>query len=174
MSSIAGPILGGLRAATATFRRRLLLALALSLIVAIPTYAAIISNQTDHIVTVQDVTITSTPSNDSPQPSGSTEVGTVTVSTPQPFTGFLTLSITNTTLGASGINPLSFVVTIQSTTITNLPTGTTTAVYLGGAMLIQNLTVINYTVKFISHTENAINGISTDTTYKIAQVVSQS
>src|SRR6266571_490223 len=97
MSRLIRVIGSGLRVVTATLRRRLLLAAVLALIVAIPSYAMIISNQTQHVVTIQDVTITSSPAIDSIQPSGSTETGTVTVSTPQTFNGVLTLSITNTT-----------------------------------------------------------------------------
>lgn len=176
MKSIAGPIFGGIRIATATFKRRLLLALALSLIVAIPTYAAIISNQTQHNVTIQDVTITSTPAGSSIQPSGSTETGTVTVSTPQTFTGKLTLSITNTTATTGPIimNPVSFIVTINGGTVTGLAIpGIATIPYVSQPTSISGGYVFTYTIRFLSKTEDAINGIQSGTTYQISQLVSE-
>jgi hypothetical protein len=174
MSRIVGVIGSGLRVATASFRRRLLLAAVLALIVAIPSYAMIISNQTQHVVTIQDVTITSSPAVDSIQPSGSTEAGTVTVTTPQTFTGVLTLSITNTTLNAASMNPASFAVVIDSLPITGLSApGVTTIPYVSGSTTIIPGYVFHYTVTFLSKAEDPINGIASGTTYQISQIVSE-
>ncbi len=172
MNSIIGLILAGIRAASATMRRRILLAVVVSMVVAVPTYAAIISNQTQHNVTIQDVTITTSPSISSIQPSGSTETGTVTVSTPQTFSGRLTLSITNSTLGATTINPASFTVTINSFPVIGIPGGKSIG-YIGGTMTILDGTQINYTVSFLSKVEDPVNGIQSGTVYTISQVVSQ-
>jgi hypothetical protein len=172
MSRIIAFIGIGLRVATATFRRRLLLVVALALVVAIPSYAMIISNQTQHVVTVQDVTITSSPAVDSTQPSGSAETGTVTVSTPQTFTGKLTLSITNTTTGAASINPASFTVTIDSATINGVSLGTTTIPYVSATTTITPGYMFHYTITFLSKGQDANNGIWSGSKYQISQVVS--
>ncbi len=174
MQRVIEIIRSAVRIASATKKRRLLLAVVLSMIVAIPSYGSIISNQIQHVVTIQDVTITSSPSVDSIQPSGSTEAGTVTVSTPQQFTGRLTLSITNTTAVDSTINPLSFTVTINSVVINGLAGGKT-ILFVGAPMTSSNGIVINYTVKFLSKADvgGAINGIQSGTLYAISQLVSQ-
>ncbi len=174
---MADAILSLLRVATGTFRRRLLLAVVLASVVAIPTYAMIISNSSLHTVTIQDVTITTSPASGSSSfyPSGSTQTETVTVSTPQTFTGKLTISITNTTGTLSTINPASFSVTINSATVTGVPGGSTIA-YFGPSMTISNGTTISYTVSFLSKAEagGTVNGIQSGTTYAISQLVSQS
>src|SRR5215510_12877354 len=151
MYSLPGLVLNVLRATVATFRRRLLLAVILALVVAVPSYAAIISNTAQHNITIQDVTITTSPGpgSNSIYPSGSTQTETVTVSTPQTFTGKLTLSITNTTASATGINPASFTVTINSTPVTGFAAGPT-VLYVGPSMSISDGTVISYTVNFLS------------------------
>jgi hypothetical protein len=174
MSRIIGIIWSGLRVATATFRRRLLLALALSLVVAIPSYAAIISNQAEHVVTIQDVTITTTPSANYALPSGSAESGTVTVSTPQAFDGVLTLSITNTTAVSSTMNIASFTVTIDSVQIDGLGTqNAATIAYFSATTHIIPGYIFHYTVSFLSKAEDANNGIWSGTTYQISQLVSE-
>ncbi len=179
MSRIIGVIGSTLRVATATFRRRLLLAIALALVVAIPSYAMIISNQAQHVVTIQDVTITTSPSADYTLPSGSTESGTVTVSTPQPFDGVLTLSITNTTLNAVTINPASFTVIIDSVEIPSFPStsvpNVTTIAYTSDTTHIINGYAFQYTVTFLSRADigGADNGIWSGTTYQISQLVSE-
>src|SRR5262249_3458020 len=142
MYRIADLILSVLRAAVATFRRRLILAVILALVVAVPSYAAIISNTAQHNITIQDITITTSPGagSNSIYPSGSTQTETVTVSTPQTFTGKLTISITNTTATASTINPASFTVTINSAAVSGFAAGPT-VLYVGPSMSISDGTV---------------------------------
>lgn len=165
-------VLDLLVAASATWRRRLLIALVITLVAAIPTYATIISNVTRHNVTVVDVTITSSPAVDTINATGFTEVGTVTVSTPQTFTGRLTLTITNMTQGAATLNPASLIVTISTSPPISIPGGKS-IVYVGGISSISNGTIIGYTVKFLSMAEDSVNGIQSGTTYQIQQGVSQ-
>ncbi len=157
-------------------KRRFFLVLALILAAAtIPVFAQIISNVVEHNVTVQDVTITSLPATDSVNATGFTETGTVTVSSPQTFTGRLTLTIQNVTTGTTSINAASFIVTINGGPSINgiaPPTGKT-AVYIGATTSISNGTVLNYTVKFLSKADDSINGIQSGTRYRISQVVSQ-
>ncbi|SRR5712692_1531040 len=156
-------------------KKRFLLVLALILAATIPAFAQIISNVVEHNVTVQDVTITSLPATDSVNATGFTETGTVTVSSPQTFTGRLTLTIQNVTTGTTSINAASFIVTINGGPSINgiaPPTGKT-AVYIGATTSISNGTVLNYTVKFLSKADDSINGIQSGTRYQISQVVSQ-
>ncbi len=154
-------------------RRRVLLVLVLILAVSIPVYAQIISNVTKHNVTVRDVTITSLPINDSVNATGFTETGAVTVSSPQTFTGHLTLSIQNVTSGAASINPASFVVTINGGSPINGISGGLTAIYVGPNASISNGTVFSYTVKFLSKVDIPVNGLQSGTIYQLSQVVSQ-
>jgi len=161
-----------LAAANATWKRRFLVALIVTLSVVIPTYASIISNVTRHNVTVVDVTISSTPAVDTVNATGFTEVSTVTVSTPQTFSGRLTLTITNVTQGATGLNPASLVVTISTSPPVTIPGGKS-VIYIGEVTSISNGTVIGYTVKFVSMAEDSVNGIQSGTTYQIQQAVSQ-
>jgi len=161
-----------LAAANATWKRRFLVALIVTLSVVIPTYASIISNVTRHNVTVVDVAISSTPAVDTVNATGFTEVGAVTVSTPQTFSGRLTLTITNVTQGATGLNPASLVVTISTSPPVTIPGGKT-IIYIGGVTSISNGTVIGYTVKFVSMAEDSVNGIQSGTTYQIQQAVGQ-
>src|SRR5713101_6915334 len=154
-------------------KKRFLLVLALILAATIPVFAQIISNVVEHNVTVNDVTITAMPATDSVNATGFTETGSVTVSSPQTFTGRLILSIQNVTSGATSVNPASFVVTINGGSSTTGFAGGKTAAYVGTFTSISNGTILNYTVKFLSKVDDPVNGLQSSTTYKISQVVSQ-
>ncbi len=172
MHPVARKLVDLLGAANATWRRRFLVALIVTVAVVIPSYASIISNVTRHNVTVVDVAISSSPSVDTVNATGFTEVGAVTVSAPQTFSGRLTLTITNVTLGATSLNPASFIVTISTNPPVAIPGGKS-VVYIGGVASISNGNVIGYTVKFVSTAEDSVNGIRSGTTYEIQQEVGQ-
>jgi len=170
MHSAARKLLDFLVAANATWKRRFLIALIVTLAVVIPVYASIISNVTHHNVTVVDITISSSPSVDTVNATGFTEVGAVTVNTPQTFNGRLTVTITNQT--GPSLNAASFVVTIGTNPPVVIPGGKS-IIYIGPVTSISNGTTIGYTVKFVSKAEDSFNGIQSGTTYEIQQAVGQ-
>ncbi len=153
--------------------RRILLVILLAVVILTPVLAVIISNVKKYNVTTQDVIIAVSPGEDSALPSGSWDRRSVTVSTPSPFTGYLLLTVRNTTTSAVTMNPSSFEVLIDGASSSPFAGGTS-ILFTSIPKTVADGTTFAYEVHYISRAEDAVNGIVSGTSYEVEVNVSGS
>ncbi len=134
--------------------------------------ALVLSNLVIYRVTVDQVTVTSTPNGDVTVPAGFTETRVYTVHTSQPFQGKFVLTIVNATLDATSINPNSFQLTINGQQVNSLTNTGPSVFFVGSTVAVNDGTEFTVAVHFIGE-ESFPNRIMPGTVYEFQASVSQ-